>query len=348
MVTIKQKSCEHCGDLFSYSRSDADHCSSSCRKAASRKSATGSQPRKPLKGSQVACSGALGEACAKTDYRKPDKDYKCRPCRLKESEHNALHRFYKSRFFEQLLRDCKRAGTLEVFNTLDDVTFYRRLRKKLTKVNGYCFKELATKEQRHYEYNICHRVAVANSSSQLIGNFSEANLFIGRATLNRKYGNKQIYLHPQVNLNCLERNSLNPRYLVTARTTSEEFQRLLELRYGIESLRVWAKRVLFSPRSNVTWDNRQVEQFVHYSHIIEDAFWEDSTIPDFEQFELSKSIDERMTAIEDENTFGLYTEDACTFNDFLRQYPDFNDHLANYQFTGDIDVLMVSLLKMLD
>ena len=127
MVTTKQKPCEHCGTLFPFKRSTAKFCSDSCSKAARRKSTTGKQPRKQLKGSIVTCSGAFSSPCdeAKTAYRKADdtRAYKCRPCRSKEAEHNALHRFYKSRFFEQLLRDCKRAGTLEVFDTLEDVTF---------------------------------------------------------------------------------------------------------------------------------------------------------------------------------------------------------------------------------
>lgn len=234
-----KKSCKQCNGIFSAVRSTAQYCSDKCKKAARRSSCSQSKARQP-KQPPDSCVGSVNGKCpvSKTTPFKASriKPYRCRTCSSVESSHNHLKRFLQSSICLNVIRCIEQAGTIETFQSLQDLDDYVsmvRLRRSYESNN-----------REEIYWHICHLFPLKSDGT--VGLTNSSNCIIGHAQVNIELGNKTVFTQAIEGTHYIQRTSLNDRWKVKKGNLSEA-RRLIVEYFGEAELLKWSKAVGFSP-----------------------------------------------------------------------------------------------------
>ena len=334
----KLHKCKYCRADISHRNVDALYCDDRCKKADKRK-------KQSPKTKTVTCNGPSDKLSCTLHPKKLGKprstpwpinrhgNYHCKDCKAIRFPRLPLRNFYNSTHFDYVFKAALRAGTLETFTCLTDISFYQRLIKKRLIIDGVEYKE--DEITRIYFYHICHRVAVGNTESGLIGCFNEANLYLGDALQNMSDGAKVVFKNPIVGIHCILERDLDPRFIVkektatTPQTTYKEFRKMLETLFGLDELKAWAKGCKFTKKPK-----KSTEKYLHPvrerwtpAKVMATAYYDDPLIsnhPDFWDMSLDMNpILEHVTT---------YTGEALT--EVFEAHTALSDSLIDYIRTG--------------
>jgi hypothetical protein len=204
-------------------------------------------------------------------------------CRRKSSEARIISNLDTNWFIRRLWSESKRAGTVEIIQNMEDLSFYLRISKQSRQFNGHTHSARREndeiKEYRTYSYNLCHRVPVKGHKH--IGLLNPDNLYIGSAQENRKASNKEIY-PVNIGVNCIERNALQEQYKIPTDCSIKSFIRILETYLGKENLRQFAIKNQLKGYRKTQRDNPAYKAKVpaaFKTEVMEYNFFNDPSLP---------------------------------------------------------------------
>jgi len=214
------KICAQCSESFTSKRTDAKHCSNACRKALSREN-------KIKSNSLTLCVGHLHHKCPDSKHTS-SKEGRCPDCKR---IHNHFRRYPNSKVGFEVVRLIKRAGSLQTFETLEDLIYFERLiklRSGYTKISGGKVKN---------DYDICHKLPLVHP--EFIGLTSKANLFIGSSLLNQKAQNANSYCpdwEGEEFFHLIHPFELDPRFKVDVNQSQKAIMNLMLKYFGSDFL----------------------------------------------------------------------------------------------------------------
>jgi len=184
--------CLECSTVFG-GKSSQKYCSELCRNNAYRSA------------NQTLCIGYFSTKSKCPDASLTGSDTKrCQPCKSTELY---LSRYFRSPKGLHVYNAILNAGTVETFPDLDAIKAFNTLRLYRQNANG-----LENSRPRKL-YEVCHRYPLGHAD--FVGLTTDANLFVGKRSLNRKAGNRDFPPLDDSPHLYIERKALKRRFKIT-------------------------------------------------------------------------------------------------------------------------------------
>jgi hypothetical protein len=198
--------------------------------------------RKANKRRVAACVGNEAGIVCNKKARTEAKVYRCQVCKKLNSLNDLPKRFRSSYIALELIKLCKRAGTVEALVNVEEVDKWFKLvqeRRSYGLVDGQ-------------QLNIAHLVAVGGVDK--VGLNTSDNTLLVQAKANITLGNKEVHGNAKEGLHYLHRNELQDRFKVSDLDSMESFISKMESFLGRNNLYSWLSGIKFKTMSELRSD----------------------------------------------------------------------------------------------